>query len=146
MEASKKGWASAHASRLLQWLIHSQETRHLNSLPAHLTHAGKLSLRSPRDMPRVMSSRRPCGKEGLGQRAASPFQGTSKIASSHWKEQSGAVSLLPRRPQEDATLSAVTSGGNRIILTTFSVWLCQFSWKWIEIKLDHCIWQDAHVL
>lgn len=37
MGASKKGWASAHASRLLQWLIHSQETRHLNSLPAHFT-------------------------------------------------------------------------------------------------------------
>lgn len=58
-----------------------------------------------------MSSGRSCGKEGLGQRAASPIQGTTKISCSRWTEQRGAVPLLLRRPQKDAALSTMTSGG-----------------------------------
>lgn len=119
-----------HPGSSSDWSAARRQDTSIHCLP--ISHAGKLSLRSPRDMTRVMSSRRPCGNECLGQRAASPFQGTSKIASSHWEERSGAVSLLPHRPQEDATLSAVTSGKQdhtyHLFCLTLSV-LMEMNWN-----------------
>lgn len=63
-----------------------------------ISHAGKLSLGTQCDMPRVVSSGRPCGNKGLGQKTASPTQGTSEIDSSHQKEQEGWISPAPHTP------------------------------------------------